>query len=189
MKAIEYRTIDKANWPAGVWHNEPDKRQWIDEATGLPCLIVRHRYSGHLCGYVGVSPEHPLHGKSYDHRVKADVGEIAIHGEAPAFLPILCNAWGEQDGTVSLDALFTVHGGLTFAGGSHHGDDPSVGVCHQPGEGEPDNVWWFGFDCAHSGDLTEVYSGQRRGVYRTVEYVASECAELAKQLAGFNTAS
>lgn len=44
----EYRTIDKTGWPIGQWTNEPDKVQWIDEATGLDCLIVRHRGCGHL---------------------------------------------------------------------------------------------------------------------------------------------
>lgn len=40
-----------------------------------------------------------------------------------------------------------VHGGLTYA-------DPCFeNVCHVPQQGEPDNVWWFGFDCAHYGDL------------------------------------
>lgn len=71
MEALEYRTVDKSNWGNGPWQNEPDKCQWRDEATGLPCLIVRGP-SGALCGYVGVSEGHPAFGKDYD-SVAADV--------------------------------------------------------------------------------------------------------------------
>lgn len=27
--------------PAGAWHREPDKAQWVDLTTGYPCLAVR----------------------------------------------------------------------------------------------------------------------------------------------------
>jgi hypothetical protein len=49
----------------GPWADEPDKAQWVDPSTNLDCLIVRN-HSGALCGYVGVPPEHPWHGKGYD---------------------------------------------------------------------------------------------------------------------------
>lgn len=61
----EYRTVDKSEWPRGPWDQEVDKAQWIDPATGLDCLIVRNG-SGSLCGYVGLPPEHPWHGRDYD---------------------------------------------------------------------------------------------------------------------------
>lgn len=54
METIEYRTADKSQWGEGPWTAEPDKRQWRDEATGLPCLIVRGPH-GAFCGYVGVA--------------------------------------------------------------------------------------------------------------------------------------
>jgi hypothetical protein len=56
--------LDKTDWGPGPWHDEPDKLQWIDDATGFDCLIVRAN-SGALCGYVGVGPGHPLHGSDY----------------------------------------------------------------------------------------------------------------------------
>jgi hypothetical protein len=62
METIEYRTVDKSKWGPGPWDGEPDKRQWQDKATGLPCLIVRNP-GGALCGYVGLSEGHPLYGK------------------------------------------------------------------------------------------------------------------------------
>lgn len=59
MKALEWSSKDKTGWPDGPWMDEPDKAQWQDEQTGLPCLIVRGPV-GALCGYVGVEEGHPL---------------------------------------------------------------------------------------------------------------------------------
>ena len=155
METIEYRDVhDKSDWGPGPWQDEPDKKQWRDEATRLPCLIVRN-HSGALCGYVGVPKEHPLHGKGYD---------------AP-----------EVD----------CHGGLTFANGCVHGDNPARGVCHIPGAGEPDDVWWFGFDCAHAWDVWPAFEARNRGrfspdpddVYRDFDYVTRQVTSLAAQLA------
>lgn len=72
MKTLINPSIDRSIWGNGLWNGEPDKAQWIDEATGLDCLIVRVPHSGHLCGYVGVPPGHRFHGKEYDD-VPADV--------------------------------------------------------------------------------------------------------------------
>lgn len=57
----------------GPWTEEPDKAQWVDDTTGLDCLIVRNPM-GALCGYVGVPPGHPWHGQDYD-----DV-HASVHG-------------------------------------------------------------------------------------------------------------
>jgi len=73
MKNLEYRFTDKSDWGDGPWQNEPDKIQWLDEATGLPCLIVRGP-QGSLCGYVGVSEGHP----SFQSRI-SDV-DVEVHG-------------------------------------------------------------------------------------------------------------
>lgn len=75
------------------------------------------------------------------------------------------------------------HGGVTYAAACH-GD-----VCHVPAPGEPDDVWWIGFDCAHHGDhspgLMTALSGRvlPGTAYRDRHYVASEVAELAEQVA------
>ena len=66
MKAIEYYTIDKSKWGQGEWSHEPDKAQWQDKDTGLPCLAVRHTSCGHWCGYVGVVKDHPYFQKDYN---------------------------------------------------------------------------------------------------------------------------
>lgn len=149
MQTIEYRTRDKSKWGAGPWQDEPDKKQWRDEATGLPCLIVRGHH-GALCGYVGVAPGHPWHGLSY--------------GDEPAG----CD----------------VHGGLTFASACSAGGE-AEGICHKPDAGEPDHVWWFGFDCWHCSDLApgSASSAPDDCVYRPLAYVEGQCASLATQLA------
>src|SRR5437899_2549525 len=44
------------------------------------------------------------------------------------------------------DIPVEVHGGLTYA-------EPCQGhVCHTPRPGEPEDVWWLGFDCQHFMD-------------------------------------
>lgn len=58
-------------WGAGPWDSEPDKIQWVDDATGLDCLMHRNRM-GSWCGYVGVAEGHPLFEKQYD-QCEADV--------------------------------------------------------------------------------------------------------------------
>jgi hypothetical protein len=76
----EYTFADKHKLPSGPWHDEPDKLVWVDEATDLDCMIVRSPL-GMLCGYVGVPPEHPNHGKGYWH----DEGGPGVggHGGGP----------------------------------------------------------------------------------------------------------
>lgn len=67
MKTIETQLPefgDKSKWGDGPWVNEPDKKQWQDEETGLPCLIHRNRL-GALCGYVGVPAGHPWFEKDF----------------------------------------------------------------------------------------------------------------------------
>lgn len=78
-----------------------------------------------------------------------------------------------------------VHGGITYG---HKCQGP---VCHVPDPGEPDDVFWLGFDCAHARDLVpnEVDFQRRHGLtlagseYRDIAYVREQCEHLAEQLA------
>ena len=90
----------------------------------------------------------------------------------------------------------SVHGGLTFSGTS--GGD----ICHPNQPGKPVDIWWLGFDCAHTtdnwpglghnplnfiSDLHSVLSGNEQHLhhtygYKNIKYVKNEIASLAKQL-------
>lgn len=72
-------------------------------------------------------------------------------------------------------------------------------ICHVPAEGRPGRVWWFGFDCAHSGDLSPAHEAPMRRygdrmsfsdeTYRGRAYVEREVGNLAHQLAAITTAA
>lgn len=161
-----YTTIDKSKWGDGEWQSEPDKVQWLDDATGFDCLAVRGG-GGAWCGYVGLPPGHPCYESGYDHiRVR--------------------DADGDEDWP-------NVHGGLTYDGFCQEGDDESKYVCHVPLEGRPEKVWWLGFDCNHSGDWAPGYrdhhgddpmfSRSAWEAYRDLAYCQRETRKLAAQLA------
>lgn len=157
----QWTFMDRTDWSSGEWDNEPDKVQWTDEDTGLVCLLHRSHF-GAWCGYVGLPPSHPLHGRDYE----------------------------------GIDA--DIHGGLTFADGCDPQHDPVTGrgICHVPEPGEPDSLWWIGFDCAHSGDLSPgalkfreiipgiaVLLGHGHETYRNLDYARIQTRSLARQLA------
>jgi hypothetical protein len=76
MKEMSWDNINKSGWPDGPWKFEKDKIQFEDEATGLPCLIVRNP-GGALCGYVGITEGHPLFGRDYN---EPDFPTLDVHG-------------------------------------------------------------------------------------------------------------
>lgn len=215
METKTWYYVEKSEWLRGEWDDEPDKMQWQDKTTGLPCLIVRGP-SGALCGYAGVAPGHPWHGVSYNSCVKDGCEE----------------SWCDHRPESTID----VHGGLTFSAGcadvsrekwekfrasveasrdeaqrfpvgdaarrlrewSDVLDDYAgwvarrslQGICHVV-PGKPDNVWWFGFDCAHSGDYSpsfgRVVPSIRADSYKDLAYVQHEVTKLAQQLAAHDS--
>jgi hypothetical protein len=104
-------------------------------------------------------------------------GYVAV----PPGHPLHGKGYDEEEVAVS------AHGGLTFAG-------PCSGdICHVPASGEPDDVHWFGFDCAHYDDFVPAMVAWRGGypalekltafeTYRDANYVRRECEDLAEQL-------
>ncbi len=84
------------------------------------------------------------------------------------------------------EAPVEVHGGLTFSNKCHGA------ICHVPEPGEPDDVWWLGFDCYHAGDYAPTMNKYptlyadlatgRAGVYRDLAYVKEQCERLSEQL-------
>jgi hypothetical protein len=269
MQEISYRdVVDKTGWGDGPWQSEPDKKQWQDEATGLPCMILRGP-SGSWCGYVGVHPYHPAANLHYDGepdpvaQAKREAFKRDIKEWRDAGCPPL-ESWVSHVGTaITAERLMSqaghaiaaieVHGGLTYASGcspitpegyaefkellpdmrekarlypqgdaarwlkdwesalysfeTYRARGRATFICHVPDEGEPDDLWWFGFDCAHAGDFTPgieatlremrsrapmsavpeelhrlYWQGREGEVYRDMAYVEAECASLARQL-------
>jgi hypothetical protein len=169
--------IDKSDWPLGPWDDEPDRVQWQHE-SGLPCIVNRAKHTGALCGYVGVRAGHPLY-------------ELARNDESPALAAALERRKGEPIGaTPGLDIMVAalsgdirptpalalrVHGGITHAGRIQFA---------------PDDVWWFGFDCGHYGDLCPTglpWLGGEGDCYCDLDYVRAEVDSLARQLAAMVT--
>lgn len=165
------KLIDRSWWPSGPWDGEPDGLEF--RSHGFPCLIQRNSRFGNLCGYVGVPPGHP---------------------------------WWRAGGDP--DDLATAHGGITYVGSGvichapepgencagclpaegDYGDGPPplalgrhVEGCN--GTARTEDVLWFGFDCAHSGDLipSSGYRPSPGDEYRTIDYVQRECERLAAQ--------
>lgn len=163
---------DKAGWGEGAWTAEPDKAHWLDTATGLDCLAVRHDVNGHWCGYVGVPEGHPRYGAGPE-----DLGDLEVHGGANYGRP--CQEAETDEGRALVELL---------------------GVCHAPEPGRPERVFWVGFDCSHAWDaqparpslyarlgldetLVRLLAGEDMRTYRDLEYVMAECERLARQLA------
>lgn len=169
----------REQWGEGPWQHEPDKLDWRDERTSLQCAIRRTK-AGNLCGYVGVPPGHVFFGWDYhddvrlrdeflkQRKVGGDVSSVDI------FLYALQG--GPDNGTIPLGMALRVHWGVNYAG-EFPTDDP------------PCEAWWFGFDCAHAGDLVpgmmEFFSQfklLREVTYRDLAYVKGQCELLAFQL-------
>lgn len=154
------------------------ERDWIT-ASGLRAVcavVVRERGPSHRVGYVAVPPGHTLHGASYHNENPHLTEALARRMESPLgenpsmglMIGVLCG-----DMKAAPDVVFRVHGGLTYSSG-------------KPGEDYPvksDDLWWFGFDCHHSGDAPITPDPLwNEGVVRSREYVESECESLASQL-------
>lgn len=107
--------------------------------------------------------------------VRSDLGNLCGYVAVPPGHP----SHGKDYDLVDVN----VHGGLTYAGAC------SGEICHKVAKGEPDDVWWLGFDCGHAWDLIP-YMVASHGpwlfgegaTYKTVEYVQEECEKLAAQL-------
>jgi hypothetical protein len=112
--------------------------------------------------------------------VRTDMGHLCGYVAVPPGHPL----YGKDD-SADLVGEIPCHGGVTYASRC------AGAICHVPAPGEPDDVWWFGFDCAHCGDLSPSSAGflAQRGypranadTYRTAAYVRSECEAMAEYL-------
>ena len=81
-----------------------------------------------------------------------------------------------------------VHGGITYT------KECNGHVCHITES--DDNLFWYGFDCAHAGDIVPVMNRDyeklsslllqafANDIYRNVDFVMRETKNLAEQLRG-----
>ena len=155
------------------WFTEDNKVDFV--ADGLRCALRRGPL-GSWCGYVAIPKSHPWYGKSYQDTIKPTTEMLAgrdknDHGP----IDLLCAILSPDDPSeaLSISLCVRVHGGLTYADN------------HEP-FGKPGDYWWFGFDCAHYGDLIPAMSERHSHpgqIYRTQTYVVAECQSLAAQLA------
>lgn len=113
-------------WGPGIWTDEPDEAEWVDERTGLPCLVLRNMDFGTLAGYVGVPQGHPWHGENDP-------------DNADAYRGITFAGMYEETG-------ITRHVPATALRKARTVTLP----------GKPDELylghWFVGFDCAHFSD-------------------------------------
>jgi hypothetical protein len=155
-------TIDRTEWGAGPWDDEPDRVDFVH--AGFACLLHRGPL-GHWCGYVGVPREHPAYGQSYD------AADVDVHGGltyANRCAGAICHvpAPGMPD-----DVWW-----LGFDCG-HAGDyTPSMGRWWGTGYPFPDAKYDHDVAMAAVEDWTIEK-------YRTVAYVRAETERLATQLA------
>jgi len=156
------------------------ERDWTTRA-GFRAVVLMTRM-GHRCGYVGVPKGHPLHGVDYSEpcvalALPADDEPIGKRG----IISVLCASVSGPEARP--DYVFDVHGGITYAGGD----------AEYPAE-NPEDLWWFGYDCGHAGDakdpewiaqqesrLRGLFGGCSDDVFRSLEYCEQECESLAEQ--------
>jgi hypothetical protein len=155
VRELHNPELDKPSWGAGPWIGEPDKRQWIDPASNLDCLMVRNR-AGAWCGYVGVSEGHPAFGRGYD-----DV-PTEVHGGLT--FASFCAEEGEEFGICHLPEHGRPERIWWLGFDCNHGGDtaPATDARYR----DQDQMLW------HS----------RGAVYRDMAYAETEVTALAWQL-------
>lgn len=153
------------------------KVEKVFDAYGYKCVVVFQKM-GHRCGYVGIPKEHPLYGKTSTERLPF---KLSDYPDAPVINYVAMFSMMNED-NFDIQNWFKVHGGITYSKGSENYPITS------------DDLWWFGFDCAHAGDapdyaLAQEYFGEtpfrfelEGDVVRDLDYVVKETKSLAKQL-------
>lgn len=161
------------------------ERDWF--SSGLRCVAIALS-AGHRCGYVGLPKSHPLFGVGHGEYspaldalwTTAKEGPIGDRGIVPIFCAMLHEA-DEVQATPEL--VFDVHGSITYA------------RCEAGYPVEHDDLWWYGFDCAHAGDAKDFDLMDNvdligfycrfgnAGIVRDLAFVIAECEKLAAQLA------
>lgn len=157
------------------------------EHAGLKCRIMRphlrsrdqlkDKYTPMIywCGYVGVDKSNFLYKKGYSEQIELteEMKSQKYEWSMSFFLDALKGGY-----TASLATVANVHGGLTYA---------NDGIYLQPEK----DLWWFGFDCGHSGDISSVNEEYNdpifhEDIYRDKKYVIEETKKLAEFLSKYS---
>jgi hypothetical protein len=161
----------------------------IDGKLVLPKFIVWGTKNGHLA-ILGIEQRVVSDGPWHDEPDHVDFEHAGLacilhRGPAGAWCGYVAVPPGHPWHGKGYDCEVDVHGGITYAQ-KCQGD-----ICHVAKPGEPDDVWWLGFDCNHHGDLdlqkvTEygrgnAFDGYFHLEYRTVDYARRETQRLANQ--------
>lgn len=149
--------------------------------SDLYCCVQRNIWGGNFNGYVAVPEGHPLFEKGYDSLIHVPaVQDVPFNGNWIGLL-MATQSPETEAGLLRLDMAINVHGGLTYADSALNGIQ----------EGLLGNLWWFGFDTAHAGDIKPYQTDidrkypMRGDEYRDLVYVTSQTEQLAAQIAKF----
>lgn len=173
-----YSNPDRHPDKPGPWSNEADKVAWVDEETGLGCIMLR-QVDGTLSGYVGVGPDHPLYGFEVD-AVPLDISRT-VHGGLTYGKACEVNRVESHARSRTVQERYS--------------------VCHvtrirtrtidyleavQTTEDQfHEDLWWLGFDTNHDGDARpndDDYEKHSGDVYRDQSFVYGQCIALARRL-------
>lgn len=170
-----YHNPDRKPSVDGPWSNEADKVAWVDEETGLGCIMLRQE-DGTISGYVGVGPEHPLFGFEAD-AVPVEISNL-VHGGVTYGKACEVNrfervAWGKPR-----EERYTV------CHVTHIRLVQEYRTVQSTKDEFHEDLWWLGFDTNHPGDLIPNDRGERyKGeVYRDQGFVYANCIVLARKL-------
>lgn len=165
---VYYNPERKPN-ESGPWNDEADKVGWIDEESGMRCIMLRQT-NGTLSGYVGVDPDHPFFGYEKDalpvalatsvHR-GIDYSKACEENRKPRFERYtVCHVVRQRAATPMNSAQGTQD------------------------QFPEEDVWWLGFDTDHQYDLVPMQRQDRKlgEVYRDQAYVYAECISFARKL-------
>jgi len=140
--------------PSEPWDYEPDKETFIYRS--MPCVILRNAM-GCLCGYVGITKQHPWYKMDYNELV---VAETNVHGGLTYADEVVYGA----DNKFQKWVIENIGIHVSF---------------------QNKDMWWFGFDCAHGFDVCPKYPRELRlsdATYKDITYVRNECKSLVDQL-------
>jgi len=160
----------------GPWNAEADKIAWVDEESGLGCIMLRQK-NVTISGYVGVGPDHPLFGFNSD--AVPDAVSRSVHGGITYGKPCEVNRFERRAHGKPRQERYTVcHTTWVRQVQDYRTVQITDDEFHE-------DLWWLGFDTDHPGDLVPNARhdrNQKGDAYRDQAFVFENCVELAKRL-------